>query len=207
MFNRKVHWESIHDGKSSLEVSWYLKEPSSSLELIRNTQVSDGEPIIDVGGGTSLLVDFLIEEGHSNIAVLDISQKALAYTQKRLGDLAQSVEWFETDITGFEAPHHFSLWHDRAVFHFLAIESDRRRYLEVLENSLCPGGHLVIATFSIGGAVKCSGLPVIQYDAKKLAEELGEDYRLLEERNEVHLTPASKEQEFTYFRFIREPRR
>ena len=121
MFNRKVHWESIHDGKSPLDVSWYQKEPSSSLELIRNTQVSDGEPIIDVGGGTSLLVDFLIEEGHSNIAVLDISQKALAYTQKRLGDLAQSVEWFETDITGFEAPHHFSLWHDRAVFHRLAV--------------------------------------------------------------------------------------
>ena len=69
MFNRKVHWESIHDGKSPLDVSWYQKEPSSSLELIRNTQVSDGEPIIDVGGGTSLLVDFLIEVRTVNEAV------------------------------------------------------------------------------------------------------------------------------------------
>lgn len=206
VFDKKAHWESVYQQKSPLDVSWYQKEPSLSLELIRSTQVSSGEPIIDVGGGASVLVDYLCKEGFTNLAVLDISEKALSCAQKRLGDFAQNIEWYEIDITQFNAPHQFSLWHDRAVFHFLTEKSDRKAYIKALKNTLRSVGHLIIAAFAIGGPEKCSGLDIVQYDSKKLTAELGEEFKLIEVKSEVHITPADKEQKFMYYRFIRMPK-
>jgi 2-polyprenyl-3-methyl-5-hydroxy-6-metoxy-1,4-benzoquinol methylase len=202
MFDRKAHWQSVYHDKSPLDVSWYQQEPKLSLELIRGAQLASDEAIIDVGGGASVLVDHLHEEGFTNLAVLDISGNALTSAKKRLGDSAKNIEWIETDITQFDSPQKFSLWHDRAVFHFLTNQSDRKRYVKALKHALRPGGHLIIAAFDIGGPEKCSGLEIVQYDSEKLTAELGQDFELAEEREEVHVTPTSKEQKFKYFRFI-----
>ena len=201
MFDRKKHWQHIYNEKTPLDVSWYQEEPALSLELIHRTGVLKEEPIIDVGGGASVLVDYLCKEGFTNLAVLDISGNALFSAKNRLGDSAGRIAWYEADVTEFIPPHQFSLWHDRAVFHFLTDKPDREKYVEVLNLALRPGGHLIIAAFAIGGPEKCSGLEIVQYDSTKLREELGEGFELVEERNEVHITPANKKQEFVYFRF------
>lgn len=201
MFTKKTHWENVYQQKSPLEVSWFQKEPTLSLALIHDSQIASDEPIIDVGGGASVLVDRLYKEGFTKLAVLDISENALANSKKRLADSAGEIEWFEADITEFDVPHPFSLWHDRAVFHFLTEQADRKKYVSVLNRALKPGGHLLIAAFAIGGPEKCSGLNVVQYDSQKLVTELGSDFELVEERSEIHLTPSNQEQKFTYFRF------
>jgi len=188
MFDRKMHWGNVYKEKSPLDVSWYQKEPQLSLELIRCTQVASNEAIIDVGCGASVLVDHLCKECFTNLAVLDISENAIASAKKRLGDSAKSIEWFVSDITQFDAPQKFSLWHDRALFHFLTDPSDRKIYVKALKNALRPEGHLIIATFAIGGPEKCSGLEIVQYDSEKMIAELGDNFELLEERNEVHIT-------------------
>ncbi len=202
MSDRKKHWENIYKDKSPQKVSWYENEPALSLQLIHNSHVALNAPIIDVGGGSSALVDCLCNEGYTNIAVLDISKNALAYAQDRLGDKSKEIEWYEEDITSFDPSHQFSLWHDRAVFHFMTNKSDRNKYINVLKRTLELNGHLIIAAFAIGGPTKCSGLDIVQYDAAKLMIELGEVFELVEEINEVHITPENKEQQFKYFRFI-----
>ncbi len=206
MIDRKTYWRNVYQEKSPLKVSWYQKEAKISLELIRRTEVTNNEGIIDVGGGASVLVDNLQKESFTNLAVLDISENALATAKKRLGDSAKSIEWLVADITQFDAAHKFSLWHDRAVFHFLTDHSDRKNYVKTLKNSLRPEGHLIIATFAIGGPDKCSGLEIVQYDSEKMIAELGEDFELVEERNEVHITPSNKEQKFIFFRFLKVPK-
>ena len=109
MSKTKSHWESVYQTKSPLTVSWYQKEPSVSLQLIHNTQTKYDASIIDVGGGASVLIDYLSREGHTNLAVLDIAPAALAYTRNRLGDKANNIEWFESDVTSFISPHQFSI--------------------------------------------------------------------------------------------------
>lgn len=203
MTSTKRHWEAVYSGKSPVEVSWYQKEPTLSLRLIKNSRVGKDEPIIDVGGGASLLIDWLIAEGYQRPAMLDISAKAMAIAKARLGERANAVEWFEADITQFSAPHSFSLWHDRAVFHFLVDQGDRKKYVEVLKRTLRPGGYLIIAAFAIGGPIKCSGLDVVQYDAQKLLHELGEGFEFKEEVGEDHITPSGKVQQFCYFHLVR----
>ena len=203
VFDRKAHWQNIYQHKSPLDVSWYQKEPNLSLELIHHAAVQHDEPIIDVGGGASVLVDRLLKEGFTRLSVLDISANALASAKSRLADAGKEIEWIEADVTEFHPPHQFSLWHDRAVFHFLTEESDRRRYARVLTQALRPEGHLIIAAFSIGGPDRCSGLDVVQYDSSRLTSQLGEGFVLREEMEEIHVTPENKEQKFTYFRFVR----
>jgi SAM-dependent methyltransferase len=144
-------------------------------------------------------VDHLCKEGYKNISVLDVSAKALATARDRLGDDASNIEWLQKDVTRFTPPHRFSLWHDRAVFHFLTDKSDRENYLKALNRALEPNGHIIIATFAIGGPEKCSGLDIVQYDAEKLMAELGTGFELVETRTETHITPTNKEQRFAYF--------
>lgn len=200
--SNKEHWENVYKDKSSHDVSWYQKEPLLSLELIKNSKLTLDEAIVDVGGGASVLIDHLQEKGYINLAVLDISNNALLSAKNRLGDKADKVNWYEADITQFNSPQTFSLWHDRAVFHFLTNKQDREKYVEVLKKSLKPGGHLIIAAFSIGGPEKCSGLDIVQYDENKMSAALGDDFKLLESRSETHVTPTDKEQRFTYFHYI-----
>ena len=202
-FDRKKHWINVYQERSSLSVSWYQNEPKLSLELIRSTQVASNEAIIDVGGGASFLVDHLIKEYFTNLAVLDISENAIAISKKRLGDSAKNIEWFESDITQFDAPKKFTIWHDRALFHFLTDASDRENYIKVLNNALRLKGHLIISTFAIGGPEKCSGLEVVQYNSEKLIAELGDNFELIQERKEEHITPAKKTQNFNFFHFVK----
>lgn len=201
MKDQKAHWERIYTDKVPLEVSWYQRAPTLSLDLIKNMNLARDAPIIDVGGGASTLVDSLLDAGYQRLAVLDISRRALEYARQRLGEKAQRVVWHEADVTQFSAPVRYILWHDRAVFHFLTEPGERHRYVESLNSSLVPGGHVVIATFAIGGPSHCSGLKIAQYDAEKISRELGKGFELVETAEEFHLTPAGKEQPFIYFHF------
>ena len=199
--NLKEHWNHVYQTKAHDDVSWYQSRPAASLKLIEACGVGKQEGIIDVGGGASVLVDFLLDAGFTRLAVLDISAAALAYAKERLGARAGDVEWFEADVTGFTSPHCFNLWHDRAVFHFLTDKPDRQKYVQTLKRTLTSDGYVIIATFAIDGPLKCSGLEVARYDASAIAAELGEGFRLLEQVDETHTTPWGTEQKFSYFRF------
>ena len=136
MSEKKQHWENVYRNKSPLEVSWYQQEPVLSLLLITSTQLSRGAPIIDVGGGSSTLVDKLYDQAYTDISVLDISGSALAHAKKRLANKADKVHWYETDVTHFKPPQKFALWHDRAVFHFLPVRRIEKAMLMYLNKHL-----------------------------------------------------------------------
>lgn len=199
MSDRQNHWEKVYQGKESTEVSWYQEYPDQSMRMIEKVVASKADAIIDVGGGTSVLIDSLLQKEYSRLAVLDISAAALKCAQQRLCERAEKTEWIVADVTAFEPPHRFSLWHDRAVFHFLTAEEDRKKYLSVLRKSLEKDAHLMLATFAEDGPEMCSGLPVERYDSEKLMRTLGVEFELLEQQVEIHNTPSGMEQKFNYF--------
>lgn len=202
--DRKSHWENVYANRSPDELGWFQIEPTLSLELITKEELSTDATIIDVGGGASSLSLNLFDAGYKNLTVLDISAIALNHAKEAFGEFSDKVEWIESDITEFNPPHSYDVWHDRAAFHFLLDAEDRATYVDVLNSALNVGGYLVLAAFAIGGPEKCSGQKIMQHDITTLAHELGDGYRLLEQRAEQHNTPDGNEQEFNYFRFIRE---
>ena len=202
-FDRKSHWEEVYESKSPLKVSWFQENPALSLRLIGDAGLQNSDAIIDVGGGASRLVDELCKKGLTNISVLDLAAKALSISKQRLAEKAREVEWLVADVTEFNPPQQYALWHDRAVFHFLTQKVDREKYLEVLKRALYPGAHFIIMAFAIHGPEKCSGLNIVQYDAEKMQAELGDSFDLIDSGEEKHITPAGGEQNFAYFHFIR----
>jgi len=199
MTDRQKHWEDVYAKHPPGQVSWYQEEPALSLQLIRGLHLRFDAPIIDVGGGASTLVDNLCDDGYTNVGVLDLSARALRFSKKRLAEKAGSVAWYVEDVTEFKPPHQFSLWHDRAVFHFLTSPEDRARYRSTLNQALETGGHLIMMAFAIDGPKKCSGLDIVQYDADTLTTELGPGFDLLETGHETHITPSARQQRFAYF--------
>ena len=203
--NRKAHWETIYATKATNEVSWYQASPDLSLALITATGAGKDARIIDIGGGASRLVDALVDAGFTKLTVLDISPMALQRARERLGALARQVTWLEADIAAGLVPGTFDVWHDRAVFHFLTEAGDRARYVRAVENALGPDGHVIMATFAPDGPPRCSGLPVMRYDAEELRRELGASFELIETRTEQHATPMNVRQPFLYARFKKRP--
>ena len=197
--SQKPHWERIYTSQRPSEVGWYAPHLTTSLTWIDELCLPLDAPIIDVGGGVSTLVDDLLAQGHGNITVLDISGKALSVAKTRLGKLAEQVTWIEGDITDVDLPQkHFAVWHDRAVFHFLITQEQRRLYVSQLNKSVRPGGHLIIGTFATDAPPRCSGLPVERYSPDRLQEALGSSWSLVRTQRELHLTPSGVEQMYLY---------
>jgi SAM-dependent methyltransferase len=168
------------------------------MESIGAVAPAKDSRIVDVGAGASLLVDRLLDEGYSELVATDISEAALAVARERLGDRGERVEWLAADARHLHLSEQVDVWHDRAVFHFLTDQADRRSYLESVRAALRIGGHVVMATFGPGGPERCSGLPVERYDADKLSEFFGSDFELVDSFQKRHVTPGGAIQEFTY---------
>ena len=207
MNDKKEHWNLIYKKTADEEVSWYQPHLQKSLQLILSSGVPTTGSIIDVGGGTSTLVDDLIEHGYRDITVLDISAEAIYKLKERLGERCYSVHWVEADITNIDLPaNHYDLWHDRAVFHFLTDPEDRSSYIATLRRSLRPKGVLVISTFAPNGPNQCSGLDVARFSANTLQSVFGGDFQLKESIIENHKTPVGALQEFQYSIFQYAPK-
>lgn len=200
----KAHWENIYKTKSAGQVSWYCPHLERSLEFINKAGLSKGSAIIDIGGGASTLADDLLGLGFKDLTALDISGEALKVARERLGKKAQQVHWLEASVLDAALePARYDLWHDRAVFHFLIDAGNRKKYVEQLKRSLKAGGHAVLATFSLKGPLKCSGLEIVRYGPESLAAELGKGFELIESLEEEHRTPFGTSQAFLYCLFKR----
>ena len=175
---RRRHWDKAYTEKGEAGVSWFEARPLVSLDLIAEAGGRPTSALIDIGGGASRLVDALVEAGWRSLAVLDISRVALDAARKRLGAAAGQVDWIAADITRWQPARTYDLWHDRAVFG--------------------PGGHAIIASFAPDGPERCSGLPVMRYDAAALAATIGPAFALAGERRSAHTTPWGSSQAFQF---------
>ncbi|MBK7143907.1 MAG: class I SAM-dependent methyltransferase [Xanthomonadales bacterium] len=198
-----THWQQVYTTKASDAVSWFRPHLDRSLEFIDAIALAPDAPILDVGAGTSTLVDDLLARGLRDVTVNDLADAALDHSRARIASLTpqlqHAVRFLPGDITTLALPTAcYALWHDRAVFHFLTDPAQRRAYVAQAARSLRPGGHLLIATFALDGPERCSGLPVCRYDAAALAAEFAPHFRPVADAREQHPTPFGTTQSFQY---------
>jgi cyclopropane fatty-acyl-phospholipid synthase-like methyltransferase len=195
---QREHWENIYLAKKTEELSWSQEIPKTSLDLIHQLSLAKSDALIDIGGGESKLVDFLLDEGYDHITVLDISYSALERAKKRLGQKADNVKWIVQDIAGFTSDTRFDLWHDRAVFHFLTSADQVAAYISIARKLVKSNGFLIIGTFSDKGPEKCSGLPVRRYTETSLAAAFSDGFEKISCIREEHITPFGTSQQFVF---------
>ena len=191
---RAQHWDDVFRTRKPDSVSWYQDNPATSLRLVEHAPGS----VIDVGAGTSTLVDRLLDAGRTDITVLDVSEAALALTRGRLGDAADRVTFEFADVANWKPARQYDVWHDRAAFHFLTDPAHHRRYVEVVTDAVATNGILVLGTFAQDGPTRCSGLPTARYGATDLATLFSARFTLEHHEREAHRTPSGATQEFTW---------
>ncbi|MNL05469.1 tellurite resistance protein TehB [compost metagenome] len=201
MSERKSHWENVYQTKEPDEVSWTQEIPQTSLDFINSFKLPKSSKIIDIGGGDSRLVDYLLDQGYSDITVLDISEAALKKAKNRLGEKSELVKWIVFDITTFQATELYDIWHDRATFHFLTNEDQIETYLSTARKAV--SNYMVIGTFSENGPDKCSGLPIRKYNEEQLKSQLNNGFIKIRCIEEDHLTPFQTRQNFLFCSFKR----
>jgi SAM-dependent methyltransferase len=201
--DRAAHWERVFGTKPDTAVSWYEERPDASLASIEACGRPATAALLDVGAGSSALVDHLLTAGYLDVTALDISATALARARARLGGRGEAVDWIVADVTTFRPGRRYDLWHDRAAFHFLTDEVDQRAYAAALDASVADLGWVILAAFAPHGPRRCSGLPVRRHDGASMAGVIGPEFSIVHEEIVEHRTPSGIIQAFTYARFRR----
>jgi 2-polyprenyl-3-methyl-5-hydroxy-6-metoxy-1,4-benzoquinol methylase len=192
------HWDGVYSSAPSTTKSWYEREPTHSLRLVTQAARDCSAAIIDIGAGTSMLVDRLLESGFTDVTVLDISAHALEEVRRRLGERANTATFITSDVLSWQPDLHYDVWHDRAVFHFLTEPSQRAHYVSLAEAGIRQGGLLIVATFAEDGPTQCSGLDVTRYSADDLAATFAAGFEPVLNEREAHHTPTGAIQPFTW---------
>lgn len=203
MSEKKQHWESVFSTKKETEVSWYQIKPISSLQFIQACKVPTNARIIDVGGGDSYMIDYLLDLGYSDLTLLDISTAAIERAKKRLGEKSKNVTFIVSDSLHFQSNDKFDVWHDRASFHFFTTTEDIQQYKANVIANTTSNAQIIIGTFSEDGPLKCSGLPITQYSVEKMEAVFGEDFVLENCLTEDHQTPFDTVQNFIFCHYIK----
>ena len=197
------HWDSAY-AQGERTRSWFQEYPGASLRMLDAAGVTSQDSVLDIGGGASLLTDSLLERGHIDLNVLDVSAAALRIIQRRLGPTEQ-VQWILADLLTWNPQRTYAAWHDRAVFHFITAERDKLRYLTILNTATKPGSVAILGCFAPDGPQSCSGLPVARYSTADLTTTLGDDWTLVATEREEHHTPTGGVQPFTWAAFRHQP--
>jgi SAM-dependent methyltransferase len=203
MTDHRKHWDRVYSTKTETEVSWYQPRPERSLALIRSAAKDTTTPVIDVGCGTSTLIEELWSAGYRDLTGLDSSATATERQRQRLEAIGAKVEWIVADVVEWQPQRTWGIWHDGAVFHFLVERAAQDAYIRALSEALTPGGTAIIATFALDGPDRCSGLPVQRYSPETLSRRLGEGFQIVSSVAELHATPRGTMQSFSYAAFQR----
>jgi 2-polyprenyl-3-methyl-5-hydroxy-6-metoxy-1,4-benzoquinol methylase len=198
---KQAYWENIYSTKTEDEVSWFQPYPRMSMEFVDLSKISPAANIIDIGGGDSHFVDALLDKGFQNIWVLDISANAIEKAKERLGKRASKVNWVVSDVTEFQPPVQFDLWHDRAAFHFLTTEEKIYQYVSIAQDAIKKNGYLTLGTFSENGPKKCSGLEIRQYTEASITDRFKGNFDNIKCTREDHVTPSQTVQNFLFCHF------
>lgn len=199
--DKKQHWNEAYSNTPQNKLGWYEEIPEPSLGLIRSLNLNHYAEIINVGAGSSKLIEYLLEDGFQNITVNDFSEKALELLREDLGKEECNVEWLLDDLTAPTTLRDLSpidLWHDRAVLHFFTTEKDQLTYFNLLKQKVKSKGYVLIAAFSKEGANSCCGLPIVQYDEAMISERLGFDFELKQVLKHVFINPNGGERPYIY---------
>jgi SAM-dependent methyltransferase len=202
----KTHWDNVYENSLIDRLGWFEENPIPSLQLIKKSGVTKNAAILNVGAGATTLVDELINQDFKNILVNDISPTALEKLKKRLGNQSENIKWIVDDLTNpteLNNLEKIDLWYDRAVLHFFNDTKEQDSYFNLVRNIVKENGFVIIATFNLNGATKCSGLPVYRYDEKMIQEKLGNEFKLVESFDYTYTMPSNDTREYIYTLFKR----
>ena len=203
--NYTEHWDKVYQTKEDEQLGWFEKDPGPTLKLIDKCNLKPDATILNVGVGTTTLIDALLDKGFTKIIANDLSKAALEKLETRiLKKYNYQLRSIADDLTNPKnllKLKNIDLWIDRAVLHFFLSEEGQENYFNTLKSVVSKKGYVIIAVFSLEGAEKCSGLPLQRYNAEMLQEKLGSEFELVDTFNHIYINPSGSERPYVYTLF------
>jgi len=199
-----LHWNNAYNKTEVNKLGWYEENLEPSLRLINKCNLNPDASILNVGAGATTLIDELLKQGFTKVIANDLSKTALEKLKERLGEKRQNIKWIIDDLTNptkLINLNKIDLWHDRAVLHFFNDENEQDTYFNLVKTLVKNNGYVIIATFNLDGATKCSGLHVHRYNQQMLQEKLGEGFELLEAFDYTYTMPSGDTRAYVYTLF------
>ena len=200
--NLKEHWNKAYSNNKEEKLGWFETDLSPMIQLINRTQLPKNARILNVGAGSTTLIDELISLNYSELIATDISDVALSNLELRVGK--QHINTIVDDLTNPQLLNHIQpvdLWVDRAVLHFFTNPKDQETYFKLLSNIVKSNGYAILAQFNTHSAKFCSGLPVFQYNQELLEKHIGTNFLLLDSFNYTYTMPSGDKREYIYTLF------
>lgn len=200
--NLRKHWDNTYTNNSEEKLGWYETDLSPTLKLISKTGLNTSARIINVGSGSTTLIDELLKLGYTNLIATDLSKIALKNLENRLA--TKNVEYIVDDLikpTRLKDIAAVDLWIDRAVLHFFTKMEEQNAYFNLLNRKVKSKGFVLIAEFNLNGANKCSGLPVYRYSKEMLTKRLKDNFDLIESFDYNYIMPSGTKRPYIYTLF------
>lgn len=202
--NLKEHWNNAYLNSPEEKLGWFETDLTPTLHLVSKTKLDKSARILNVGAGSTTLIDELIELGYVNLIASDLSKVALGKLEGRIKH--PNIEFVVDDLTHpkklTKIPK-VDLWIDRAVLHFFTKNDEQDAYFELLKSKVNTNGFVILAEYNSNGAPVCAGLPVNRYSKEMLVEKLGSEFELLESFEYTYFMPSGAERPYIYTLFKR----
>ena len=203
----KEHWNTAYN-KEDEQLVWFEANPMQSMELVKACNLQKDATILNVGAGTTTLIDTLLEEGYTNIIANDLSDLALEKLKQRIRKSHNyNLTCIKDDLTNpqkINKLQNIDLWIDRAVLHFFLTQEEQKSYFSLIQKTVSNNGYVIIAVFSLEGAQKCCGLDLKRYNLEMLQNNLGTHFRLIKTFNHTFINPFGGERPYIYTLFQRQ---
>lgn len=204
-YNYKSHWNEKYQSTQDEDLGWYEDSPETTIKLVEKCDLSKEAKILNVGAGTTTLIDVLLDKGFTNILANDLSEIALNKLQNRiLKEYNYNLECIADDLTNpkkLDNLEHVDLWIDRAVLHFFLKEEEQQAYFDLIRKVVVKNGYVLIAVFSLEGAPKCCNLELQRYNVEMLQDKLGDKFKLVKTFNHTFINPRGGERPYVYTLF------
>ncbi len=204
--NLQNHWNKAYKINDTVQLGWHEDISTPTLELIKKTNLPKDATILNVGVGSSMIIDDLLRENYTNIIASDLSDESLKILKKRLSKKSKNVQFIVDDLTHsskLKNLQNIDLWNDRAVLHFFVKKENQKKYFTLLKKVVKSKGFVILAEFSLKGAKKCCGLDVFRYTTEMLQEQLGNEFELKVSFNYTFINPTGGERPYIYTLFQR----
>lgn len=200
--NISDHWNKIYTNSPEEKLGWYESELKPTLKLIDKINLKKSARILNVGAGSTTLVDKLMHLGYKNIIASDLSKVALDQLKKRVN--SNNITYIIDDLTQPKLLKNIppvDLWIDRAVLHFFTEPNDQDTYFNLLNEKINAKGYALFAEYNLNGATVCAGLPVKRYNNEILAEKLENKFKLIDSFDHTYIMPSGAERPYVYTLF------
>ena len=204
--NLKEHWNKAYD-KADNQLGWFEENPAQTMQLIESCKLEKDARILNVGVGTTTLIDALLDAGYINLIANDLSDLALQKLKERIKKSHNyDLNCITDDLTNpieLQNIEPIDLWIDRAVLHFFLQAKEQTAYFNLIKKIVAKNGYVLIAVFALDGAEKCCGLDLKRYNVEMLQNNLGTDFKLITSFNHTFINPFGGERPYIYTLFKR----